>query len=591
MKKTITLGEGFKIDLPKFIDTRALFAANSGGGKSWALRKLLEETHGEVQQIVIDLEGEFYTLREKFDDYLLIGKGGDMPADVRAAALLATKLLDLGVSAIVDLSELKFHERKHFVRLFLESLIEAPEELRHPCMVVLDEAHHFCPQVGESEAAAAVIDLMTRGRKRELCGVLATQRISKLHKDAIAECNNKFFGRTGQDIDVKRTADELGFAKSAREAFETLRNLSPGEFFAFGTAISGHVERYKIGAVQTTHFRKGSKQGRKATPPKAAIKSILSQLKDLPQEAEQKKKTEVELRQEIGTLKAKITGLEKQGGKPTAAQIEEALHPHLIAIASERNAVKSLVSEKNEYAKNIISMVRHLALSLLKQLDELEKNRPSDKPAGMYSGKVPELKDSGRKILGFPVITDNKMPKGSAVMRTEKQKVEISFGEFNPSASQQKILNALAWLEQIGLTPANKNQLAFLSDQSSTSSGYQNNLGALRSAGMIIYPSSKMVGITDAGRAVAQPDDAPSSSLDLHRQIEKKLSSSQWAILKVLIGIYPEEVPKGDLAEQAGQSPNSSGYQNNLGALRTLGLIEYPRSGMVVALPTLFLEK
>jgi hypothetical protein len=44
-----------------------LVQSNSGGGKSWALRRLLEQTASLVQQIVIDIEGEFTTLREKFD--------------------------------------------------------------------------------------------------------------------------------------------------------------------------------------------------------------------------------------------------------------------------------------------------------------------------------------------------------------------------------------------------------------------------------------------------------------------------------------------------------------------------------------------
>ena len=173
------------IKLAKLIDTRLLAQANSGGGKSWLLRRLLEQSHGKVQQIVLDLEGEFGTLREKYD-YVLAGKGGDTPAEPRSAALLARKLLEMNVSAIIALYELDHYERKRFVKLFLESMINAPKELWHPVMVVVDEAHVFVPQTGESEAAGAVIDLATRGRKRGYCAVLATQRISKLHKDAAA---------------------------------------------------------------------------------------------------------------------------------------------------------------------------------------------------------------------------------------------------------------------------------------------------------------------------------------------------------------------------------------------------------------------
>ena len=184
------------VDLPVLIESRMLVQAQSGAGKSWALRRLLEQTHGRVQQIIIDPEGEFGTLREKYD-YVLAGKGGDTPAEPRSAKLLARRLYELGVSAIIDLSELHRHEQVRFVKLFLEALLSAPKDQRHTAMVVIDESHIFCPQTGQAESGQAVIDLCTLGRKRGLCAVLATQRLSKLNKDAAAELRNKLIGATG----------------------------------------------------------------------------------------------------------------------------------------------------------------------------------------------------------------------------------------------------------------------------------------------------------------------------------------------------------------------------------------------------------
>src|SRR5260370_6811879 len=186
----ISLSNQTSIDLPTLIDPRLLIQANSGGGKSWLIRRLLEQTHGKVQQIVIDLEGEFSTLREKFD-YILAGKNGDTPVEPRSASLLGRRLLELNVSAIIDLYELPQYERKRFVKLFLEALINAPKQLWHPVLVVIDEAHVFAPEKGQSEAMGAVIDLVTRGRKSGYCAVLATQRLSKLHKDPAPDCNTQ----------------------------------------------------------------------------------------------------------------------------------------------------------------------------------------------------------------------------------------------------------------------------------------------------------------------------------------------------------------------------------------------------------------
>src|SRR5437588_12790910 len=112
MDKSISLNQSVGIDLPSLLDTRLLVQANSGGGKSWLLRRLLEQSHSKVQQIVIDLEGEFAALREKYD-YVLADKEGDTPANPRSAGLLARKLLELQASAIIDLYEPHYQDRKH----------------------------------------------------------------------------------------------------------------------------------------------------------------------------------------------------------------------------------------------------------------------------------------------------------------------------------------------------------------------------------------------------------------------------------------------------------------------------------------------
>src|ERR1700752_4369200 len=92
-------GKPVAFDLQTLLVTRLLLQANSGAGKSWALRRLMEQLAGHVQTIAIDPEGEFSTLREKFP-YALIGKGGDAPALPRTAALTAERLLELKASAV-----------------------------------------------------------------------------------------------------------------------------------------------------------------------------------------------------------------------------------------------------------------------------------------------------------------------------------------------------------------------------------------------------------------------------------------------------------------------------------------------------------
>jgi DNA helicase HerA-like ATPase len=153
------------------------------------------------------------------------------------AALLATTLLEARTSVIPDLYEFRPAERQQIVRHFLDALLNAPKSLWHDCLIVLDEAHIFCPEQTGTEAKEAVEALCLRGRARGFCALLETQRISKLDKDAVAECNNKLNGRTSLDLDRKRSNSELELPTKSRD----LTTLAPGEFFVFGPAISPTV--------------------------------------------------------------------------------------------------------------------------------------------------------------------------------------------------------------------------------------------------------------------------------------------------------------------------------------------------------------
>jgi hypothetical protein len=217
--------------------------ANSGGGKSWALRRLLEQTHGKVQQIVIDPEGEFASLREKFDYVLAARQGGDTLADPRTAKLLAERLLELGVSAILDIYELKPRERvsvreavpRGARRRAEAALASGARRARRGARLLPGEGPRRSRERDAVKGCAAAAASAGSAWCRDAAAVEAG-------KDVAAECNNKLIGRTGLDVDMARAGDELGFTKGDRLQ---LRDLEDGEFFAFGPALTkaGHASR------------------------------------------------------------------------------------------------------------------------------------------------------------------------------------------------------------------------------------------------------------------------------------------------------------------------------------------------------------
>lgn len=570
-----TIDGQIAIDVDRLVESRALVMANSGGGKSWLLRRLLEQTYGHVQQIVIDPEDEFYTLRENHD-YVLAGRqGGDCPADVRSAAMLARRLLELGVSAVIGIYELKAHERVQFVRFFLESLVNAPKDLWHPVLVVVDEAHIFAPEGKERESTQAVIDLMTRGRKRGFCGVLATQRPAMLHKDASAQANNKLIGRFSQDIDVDRAAKDMGFYK--REDQAALRSLRPGEFFITGPALCDDVRRVKVGPVETTHPRAGQR-ATVAPPPREKVKAVLAKLADLPAEAAAEAQT-------VADFKRKVAELERQLKAKTPTVTVAA--PIIDQAAIDKAFAAGATSVKRELAKEVANFQKHFAVVIAnarKAIElipaELPTMRSLDDIIAQVSIESPKL----------PAAVQSRPPVPAARPMPSPPPARAASGNSDVKPAQQKILNGLAFLHGIGLAEADKTQLALIVGVSPTSGGYFNNLGSMRSAGLIEYPSGGTVALTGDGQALASTDGVPSTTEDLHRAIAAKLPPAKWKIVEALIAAYPDSLTKDQLAETIGVSATSGGYFNNLGSLRSLGLVDYPIPGHAIAQPVLFLE-
>ncbi|HEY0771870.1 MAG TPA: DUF87 domain-containing protein [Sphingobacteriaceae bacterium] len=394
--------DAISVDLNRLVTSRMLIQANSGGGKSRALRYLLEQTHGKIQQLVLDAEGEFASLRERFP-YVLLGREGDVPADARRAALLCRRLVELETSAIIDLYDLKLGERRRFVRLFLEELINLPRELWHPLMVVLDEAHIFCPErgSGEAESTEAVIALCTLGRKRGFMPVLATQRIAKLHKDAAAELLNVLIGRTGLDVDVRRAGEILGFDKQQRHA---LKYLDPGTFFAFGPAIAREVVQVRTGDVQTSHPEPG-KVVASAPPPPEQLRQILTALRKLPVPSE----PEVH---DLDMAKRKITALEQQlHSRSTPPKIEtviERIEVPLLTAAQEQE-LQTLGSQL-QIIQQQLEALQQPYQPLLRKLQEVVQANATgtsakpQHPLPRTVEQLPEIPSTLDHILTIPAI-------------------------------------------------------------------------------------------------------------------------------------------------------------------------------------------
>jgi hypothetical protein len=560
---------GLIVDVDKLISSRMLIQADSGGGKSRALRQLLEETHGRVQQFVIDPEGEFSTLREKYAYVLAAKTGGDVLASPKTAKLLCRRLMELGASAVLDLYELKIGEKREFVKIFLDELMALPKTLWRPLIVVIDEAHEFAPErsAGEACSSEAVIYLNTAGRKRGFCGVLATQRIAKLSKDAAAGLKNKMIGSTTLDVDVDRAMKELGFAKSRRRE---LMQLEPGEFFVSGPAIAKEVTKILTGPVKTTHPEAGAAAPPIAAPP-AKVKAMLAQLVDLPKEAAEEARTVEDLRKENAVLKRSLTIAQKAEGKTIEKVVERTVVDEKAIERAVSNAIaplnKELARRSREAAKAAESL-RAIAIGITFDPPPVIAYK-----AETTFGTVPA---GGIKFLGSSVA---KGVQSMATMRAiaeapKAPKLSLVVEAGDLSAPQLKILATLGAFESMGVMSVEKNNVAVFSNISPTSSAYGIALAAMLKRSLVTYPTPGYVALTDDGRGLA-PHITIDSVDELHRCWEKKLPAAQWKILSRLLQSYPDSLTRDTLSAECNVSIKSSAYGINLSTLRSLGLVEY----------------
>lgn len=248
---TTSTGECARLDLEELLSTRLLVQGNSGSGKSHLLRRLLEQSAPHVQQAIIDPEGDFVTLAEAFGHVVVDAERS--PAEL---ARIADRIRRHRASVVLDLEGLDAEDQMRAAAAFLDGLFDADRAHWYPMLIAVDEAQLFAPAIaGEvsdearKSSLGAMTNLMCRGRKRGLAGIIATQRLAKLAKNVAAEASNFLMGRTFLDIDMARAADLLGMERRQAEAF---RDLVPGQFVALGPALFRRPLPVRIGAVETS---------------------------------------------------------------------------------------------------------------------------------------------------------------------------------------------------------------------------------------------------------------------------------------------------------------------------------------------------
>jgi hypothetical protein len=584
----LKIARGFTLPLDLVTEATAIVATR-GAGKSSASAVIVEEAFRErVQAVVFDRTGVYWGLRSNSTGdgpglgiYVLGGPHGDVPLEVTAGAVIADLVVDSGHSFVLDLSDFSKANTIRFAADFLERVYDRKARARSTTLLIMDEAHFYAPQTprggfkGDSaRLMGAMEDVVGLGRSRGLGVVLTTQRTQSLNKAVLdlietllvmRMLSSRARNAVSEWIDEKHEDDEQGVIPS-------LKSLPTGTAWVW-SPVRGLLEKVAIRRIKTFDSYATPKPGETRVEPTARKELDLDALGDRMRATLEKAKAEdpKELRKQLAAAHRQVRELEQRPERVPEPPEPERIEVPVVSddqLARLDRFADGLADTALRLAAEV-SDLRAAAESVTDAVTLVRRARDTPPPAPQPSSAPPP---PARR----PVIVPRIAPPADVD------------GDFRPSGAQQRVLDTLAWFEMLGIHAPSRAALAPMAGSRPTSGGFKNNLGALRTAGLLDYPEGGRVQLTDPGRDIAQPPDTPATAEALQDAVMASVTGAQSRLLRALIQAYPDPLTRDELADQVQVPVTSGGFKNNLGALRTLELIDYPAAGQVVALPVLF---
>ncbi|MDK2372320.1 MAG: DUF87 domain-containing protein [Candidatus Korarchaeota archaeon] len=264
--REIDSGEEFRLKIAELVTGRTAVIAKTGYGKSWTIRKVVEELLERGYPVgIIDPEGEHTSLADVFD-MLIISPDGDVDL-TRASPSRLAQVAVKGVSFILDMSKYKPDTSTKLAAGIIEGLMKigSPDGF----LVVVDEAKELAPEKGAGstlgKGAMSTLTwlntLATRGRKKGIGLMFSTQRPQLVSKTLLSQAENKIILRVEYIRDLSAVIQYLGLSK---DVASRISSLERGVAYVEGpfTFKPGFV---KVGGVKSAHL--GSTPNPKPRPP------------------------------------------------------------------------------------------------------------------------------------------------------------------------------------------------------------------------------------------------------------------------------------------------------------------------------------
>lgn len=554
----------------------------TGSGKTSTAKLVVEHVvahgHGARVCILDPIKSDWWGLTSSADGkkpglpfQILGGPRGHVPLpDTSGKAigeLVASGALPL---SIIDMADFEPGGLQRFFTDFAPALLK---HMRGVVYLVIEEAHEFAPKersgIGmENLAIHWAKKLATAGRSKGIRLILATQRTQSLHNALLGSCETLIAHRFSTPADqepikawLKANVDKATLEKVAGSLSSIPTGTAwvcSGEAQLSDLVKFPRISTYDNTATPTSNM--GDKQVKTAPVDQDKLRAIIG---DAIKDAESNDPRA--LKAEIARLTRDLALAAKRAQAPaiTEADVQKRIKDAIDAYALKHPAQAANNSRNNLSLESALASIAKIAGKALEGI-------PTGSQGGTAQG---------------PVGVDRMAPVRRTPSTPPAAAVASAAGLSGP---EQRILDAIAWLESIGVTEPEQPAVAFLAGYTYGAGAYNNPRGKLNANGMVEYVPGSRIRLTDAGRVLANAPVAPASATELHERVLARLPGPEQRLLRPLLDAYPASMSNSDLAAAANYTPGAGAFNNPRGRLRSLGLIDYPSPGQCAARSLMF---
>lgn len=518
--------------LPIEVVTQKLsFLGRTGSGKSYAATKLCElMLSAEAQVVALDPVGVWWGLRTGggFTIPVFGGLHGDIPLEPDAGELIADLIVERGISAVLDVSQMLPSEQAHFAYAFATQFFQRKKAKPSAVHLFVEECQEFVPQNlsgrGQGGFEAMMLGAFERliklGRNFGIGASLISQRPQEVNKKALNQTECLFaFQMTGPQ---ERKAIESWVSEKGGELdiMQVLPKLEIGQPHVWSPQWLRVSKTVKIARKVTADVSSTPKPG---AAPAAVTKLSPVDLDELRKSIaatieEAKANDPAELRREI-------TRLTRELGKvvaPPAATVQ---------VLSEEEA------------------------QLLRDARLWMGNGFATRLEGIQKGFVQCIDAALVQVRGIASVVArvDAQTQKTVHIHSRVERVRVTPGpdrkarKSSMAVGEQSVLVAVSQNGSKGVTPE---QLTILTSyKRSTRNAY---LQRLTVAGMVERVGERIVA-TKAGIEALGDDFAPlPTGEDLQRFWIGRLPAGESAILQLVIDQYPEGIDREIIGQRTG---------------------------------------